>query len=366
MSQVDLEALEVEIARLREGWNAERNLNASATMREAALLAEVRAGREEVKLYRLFVLAAHWVISGLHGDIEASEPAVLRYMPLRLAARRALAAFQPPGTVRNFTGAEGFALRELDEATKAIAPVPHRPLAGEAAEWWQAALKSLDLPSIPFGETMDYLRRALASPSVPQPQEKVQEAGYCGATSSWGHICVKPVGHDGDHANDNDIQWDPAPPVLGAAQEDKAFQEWVETPQSHGGFHDDEYRVAAAPAKAALKEGAEAGLHCRADPARCREAFCACQCKRCREAYFSTPPAPPAPPAAPAPRRRQCSFCNTSTDIEGVQIYSCEKCERECCTAHSDNGPGQTLFCEQCIAADPSIVSPDATTGKAE
>lgn len=151
--------------------------DAIATAEERGRRSGLEERDERVRLCQLFVLAARWLIAGLQRDVEASEPAVLLYTPLRVAALRVLDAFQPPGTVRSFAGPESAALNELAAAARASATASDKPLGGESGEWWKAALTSLDLPSIPWGDEMATLRAAIAPRDSAPARDPYVEAG---------------------------------------------------------------------------------------------------------------------------------------------------------------------------------------------
>lgn len=43
-----------------------------------------------------------------------------------------------------------------------------------------------------------------------------------------------------------------------------------------------------------------------------------------------------------------CGDTETELNANGMQLYVCDECGAWCCSAHSENGPGLTLYCVEC------------------
>jgi len=44
----------------------------------------------------------------------------------------------------------------------------------------------------------------------------------------------------------------------------------------------------------------------------------------------------------------ECGATEAKLNAAGRQLYVCDECGAWCCSEHSENGPGITLYCDEC------------------
>jgi len=77
------------------------------------------------------------------------------------------------------------------------------------------------------------------------------------------------------------------------------------------------------------------------------EAFKKCSLDCARAAAGETLPPPGQPWPEQETRPIPCPNCGTSV-VEGAQVYNCEVCEKECCTACTETTAEHQIICEEC------------------